>query len=68
MVVLVWLASWKLGASIEAQLYIVIEQARINEIGGFLILLNWLIKVKEKQLTQKLRGFLGNLTNFANGM
>ena len=45
-----------------------IEQARINEIGGFLILLNWLIKVKEKQLTQKMRGFSGNLTNFANGM
>jgi hypothetical protein len=27
-----------------------------------------LIKVKEKQLTQKMRGFSGNLTNFANGM
>lgn len=27
-----------------------------------------LIKVKEEQLTQKMRGFSGNLTNFANGM
>jgi hypothetical protein len=27
-----------------------------------------LIMVKEKQLTQKMRGFSGNLTNFANGM
>ena len=27
-----------------------------------------LIKVKEKQLTQKMRGFSGNLTIFANGM
>lgn len=27
-----------------------------------------LIKVKKKQLTQKMRGFSGNLTNFANGM
>ena len=27
-----------------------------------------LIKVKKKQLTQKMCGFSGNLTNFANGM